>query len=359
MATNTGAATIAGQIYSYYDNITSKVYDLINPAYAGCNENNQHYVYIMKFTTPTFEGVSQSVDVGMWMYNNMNDRTATLRYAICSSDENKINYINIYPMSDSEIEEQLNKYGQGGSVNLTLRPEVDTSVLRDAGWEDVGDGIATVFTCTFSNEVGNVAMNFTPIIADENGDYQGVLSPEELQEYAEGVIAETRQDDLNLQIGAKFEGENAIAEAEYAAEQIHKLQDYYYNNTDPTEVEDENQIATGTVTFNELALSRNELATNKEIQTFSIETNDVRPNTTYYLFLWTYADTGVEILPVKSDYYGDHTVSVGYNSGVIHIWDENEWGDYLFYIYNQVTSEWELYIPYVYNEVTSSWDICS
>ena len=138
---------------------------------------------------------------------------------------------NFKPISTDEIKEEFNKFEEGGNVDLTLRPEVDTSVLKDAGWENIGEGVATVFTSTFSNAAGDVAMNFTPIMTDENGKHIGTLSPEELQKYAKGVIAGTRKDDLNLQIGAKFKGEDAIAQAVSAAERIHQLQDYYYNGT--------------------------------------------------------------------------------------------------------------------------------
>jgi hypothetical protein len=130
------------------------------------------------------------------------------------------------------IKEELKELENGGKVNLTLRPQVDTSELNAMGW-NAGDGLATVFSSTFSNEDGSVAMNFTPIIADPvTGKYLGCLSPDELQEYAEGVIAGTRTDNLNLQIGAKFEGTYAIEQAEQAADKIHKLHEQYYLDGD-------------------------------------------------------------------------------------------------------------------------------
>ena len=135
------------------------------------------------------------------------------------------------PISADEIKAEFDKFEEGGSVDLALRPQVDTSVLKDAGWENIGEGVATVFTSTFSNAAGDVAMNFTPIMTDENGKHIGTLSPEELQKYAESVIDGTIEDGLKLQIGAKFEGDDAIAQAESVAERIHQLQDYYYNGT--------------------------------------------------------------------------------------------------------------------------------
>ena len=127
--------------------------------------------------------------------------------------------------NDAEsITKQLEKLQEGGNVNLLLRPEIDTKELKKKKWKKAGEGVATVYTSTYSNEDGTVAVNFTPIIVDPvTGEYKGVLTPKQLQAYAEGVIAGTREDDLNLQIGAKFTGKNAIKQAEKAAIKIHNL----------------------------------------------------------------------------------------------------------------------------------------
>lgn len=164
--------------------------------------------------------------------------------------------------------EELAKLQEGGSVDLALRPTIDTSLLLDAGWSEAAAGaageIATVFSSTFSNITGNVAINFTPIMADESGnlrselspeafseyvknvtsgvhgdflnlqvgvglefvnEHGGVLSEEALTTYAENVLAGVHDDYLKLQIGAEFTGESAIDEAEAAAERIHNLHD--------------------------------------------------------------------------------------------------------------------------------------
>lgn len=131
-------------------------------------------------------------------------------------------------LDTSSIEAQLVNYGKGGNVNLLVRPQIDTQYLKDVGWDDAGDGVATVFTSTYSNEDGTVAVNFTPIIVDENGNFVDVLGPDELQEYAEGVIAGTQTDYRNLQIGAEFTGEDAIEKADRAAQRIHELHEIYF-----------------------------------------------------------------------------------------------------------------------------------
>ena len=141
--------------------------------------------------------------------------------------EYQLNPKTLYTVKN-EAEAQMRKLEQGGSVDLMLRPVIDAKILNDVGWE-AGEGVATVFSSTFSNEAGNIAINFTPIIADENGNFVDALEPEALEEYAEGVINGVHDDYLNLQIGAKFEGADAIQQASKAAEKIHELQDIYYN----------------------------------------------------------------------------------------------------------------------------------
>ncbi|MBQ2396106.1 MAG: hypothetical protein II304_03560 [Bacteroidales bacterium] len=133
------------------------------------------------------------------------------------------------------VEKDLEKYSKGGTVDLKVRPTVDNSELQKAGWDVDSDGQATVFSSTYSNADGTVAINFTPIVTDENGNYKETLSPQALQEYAEGVIAGTREDDLKLQIGAEFTGDTAVSDAEAAAQKIHLLQDYFYLKGDPSQ----------------------------------------------------------------------------------------------------------------------------
>lgn len=138
----------------------------------------------------------------------------------------------------AQLRGQLKAYGKGGNVNLLKRPVINASKLVKAGWKDAGEGKATVYSSTFSNAAADkkkkdgIAMNFTPIITDSKGKFKGVMSPEELQKYAEEVISGVRKDDLKLKIGATFKGKDAIKDAETAAEKIHKLQDKYYLGDD-------------------------------------------------------------------------------------------------------------------------------
>lgn len=130
---------------------------------------------------------------------------------------------NFYNSLTQEETQEMKELQQGGNVDLFHRPQVPSSNLADAGWDDVGDSICTVFTNTYSNDEGTIAINVTPILP--NG---AVMSPDELEGYAGGIIYGEIEDYEKLQIGYIFEGENAIAEAENAAERIHELQEKYY-----------------------------------------------------------------------------------------------------------------------------------
>lgn len=115
--------------------------------------------------------------------------------------------------AQTELYKELKELGKGGGVDLTIRPKIDTQDLVDAGYENAGDGIATVFTHTFSTEDESRAINFTPILTDENGNYLGVMKPTEFANYCQGVVDGIHEDTLNLQIGGIFTGEDAIEQA--------------------------------------------------------------------------------------------------------------------------------------------------
>ena len=124
----------------------------------------------------------------------------------------------------SDAEKKLEEYGLGGNVDLLNRPRV---MFTQAKGIPIGDW-ATVATETFTDENGTIAVNFTPYIVDENGNYVGYLSSDQLRAYAEGVISGAHSDYYNLQIGSWFTGEDALERAERVAEDIHEAQEAYY-----------------------------------------------------------------------------------------------------------------------------------
>ena len=82
-----------------------------------------------------------------------------------------------------------------------------------------------------------------------------------------------------------------------------------------------------------------------------IETIDLLPNTTYYLYLWG-SDTAGYIEVANTEH---HSVSLEYYSGIVYIDNGSGFDAYEVYIDNG--SSWDKYIPYIDNG--SGWDICS
>lgn len=119
------------------------------------------------------------------------------------------------------IASEMLRQQQGGNVNLFNRPQINSQVLNDRGW-DAGNGTATVYSSTYGNGPYG---NFTPIVADR-GQFVRALSEPELDAYAEGVM-NGAPDTLGLQIGAKA---GSLSEALDRAEKVHRLQELYYNN---------------------------------------------------------------------------------------------------------------------------------
>lgn len=177
--------------------------------------------------TPILENL-KSTGASKSKVNELSDWITNLS----NSDKNIVYKISA-EYSSEDVKEKLEKYAEGGTVDLTLRPKVDGKELEKAGWGNVGD-YGTVLTHTASNEDGTIAINFTPIVVDENGKYVETLSPEAIQQYGEDVIRGARIDDLKLQIGTEFTGQDAIQQAVSVAKEIHLLQDYYYNLGDPS-----------------------------------------------------------------------------------------------------------------------------
>ena len=148
-----------------------------------------------------------------------------------------------YVLSPSdEAEEEMKKLQKGGSVDLLVRPLIDTSELANKGWDVDESGTATLYTNTFSNTdfaenpdsispEDTVAINFTPIFVDPTTGETSILTEDELRDYAERVI-NGAEDTKQLQIGKKYTGENAIEKASDDAEKIHELQADYYGLSD-------------------------------------------------------------------------------------------------------------------------------
>lgn len=82
-----------------------------------------------------------------------------------------------------------------GNVDLFNRPVIDASKLKDVGWEDVGEGTATIFTSSYNEtQFGReVVIDITPILP--NGD---VLSPDALNDYVGGLVDASLENGISI-----------------------------------------------------------------------------------------------------------------------------------------------------------------
>lgn len=118
-----------------------------------------------------------------------------------------------------------------GNVDLLARPMIDAARLAEKGWQDAGEGIATVFSSQFG--IDDVAgkrreILITPILP--NGD---VLSEEELNAYIDeslnGAEDILKADALGLVIAVDVDPDGTAGEA------LHLLQEKYYALKQDTE----------------------------------------------------------------------------------------------------------------------------
>ena len=216
--------------------ITKSVDDYLSTLEGFSDYYNEWYNKFESDTAKHTKKVKETVNKTEWFKGNKDRQNKFSNWIDKLDDSDKdIVYKISTEFTTDKVKTQLENLGEGGTVDLTLRPQVDNSELKKAGWDVDSEGTATVFTSTQSNKDNTIAINFTPIVTDDKGNYVKTLSPEALEEYAQGVINGTRKDDLNLQIGAKFTGQNAVKQAVQAAEEIHNLQDFFYLKGDPSD----------------------------------------------------------------------------------------------------------------------------
>lgn len=141
-------------------------------------------------------------------------------------------------------------FGKNTTIDLTARPMVKFDSTNFKEWEKLyqeiitnpdghseadvknakeqlasiqkGDSYATVYSSTFSNEDGTKSVVVTPILPDGK-----VLSPKELEEYANKLLAGEEVDpDVNIKL-AEFDGSNSIQKAGEYAQALHEAQAEY------------------------------------------------------------------------------------------------------------------------------------
>ena len=134
-----------------------------------------------------------------------------------------------------------------GNVDLLTRPVIDARKLAEAGWSDAGEGVATVFTSTFTAGMKdadfkwnqNLVIDVTPITPDGT-----VLSPEQLEDYVLGLLhnsggldellnndkAENGGLNLLIDLNTDFSSfDEGISEAERRMILLHQLQEGFYS----------------------------------------------------------------------------------------------------------------------------------
>ena len=139
-----------------------------------------------------------------------------------------------------------------GNVKHLARPLVAAAELVKKGWEDAGEGIATVFSSQFGilDAKGKVTeILVTPILP--NGD---ILSPQELEDYIYTQL-EGAQDILAADTKGLVIATNVAADGS-AGEKYHKLQEVYYA--------DNIKAAEGVRIYTEALREANEEQRNKE-----------------------------------------------------------------------------------------------
>lgn len=110
-----------------------------------------------------------------------------------------------------------------GNVDLLSRPLIDAAELIKKGWEDAGEGIATVFSSQYgiTDASGKtVEILVTPILPDGS-----VMTPQELEDYIYGQLENAENilaaDNLGIVIATDVAADSG--------EILHKLQEIYYD----------------------------------------------------------------------------------------------------------------------------------
>ena len=117
----------------------------------------------------------------------------------------------------------LEEFGNG-NVDLLSRPMVNAAELVKKGWEDAGEGIATVFSSQYGildKDGKEVEILVTPIMPDGS-----ILSPDELENYifnqlqgANDILAADNKG-IVISVGVNKDGS--------AGDDLHQLQEQYY-----------------------------------------------------------------------------------------------------------------------------------
>lgn len=122
-----------------------------------------------------------------------------------------------------------------GKRDLTDVSPVDREALRNAGWDTSADDVRN-FTQAYSSDIHKNAAVFSPVVYNESGEVERVLTPDELKQYADDVL-NGAGDKLGLQLTETYSGMYAASLAEENAKRIRRLSERLYNDTDFSSVD--------------------------------------------------------------------------------------------------------------------------
>lgn len=111
-----------------------------------------------------------------------------------------------------------------GNVDLLNRPIIDAQKLLKKGWENVGDGIATLFSSQYGildKNANEVEILVTPILPDGS-----VLSPAELEDYVHNTL---QGNDILSADDKKIVISVGVSTGGVAGDILHQMQDVFYN----------------------------------------------------------------------------------------------------------------------------------
>lgn len=156
----------------------------------------------------------------------------------------KIAFGNIFDDAKKEMLRSFNN----GNVDLLSRPLIDAADLVKKGWEDAGEGIATVFSSQFgiSDSSGKEhEILVTPILPDGS-----ILSPSELEDYVTNVLGDSndilKADNKGIVIAIDVDRDGT------AGRKLHELQQSYYG------------LSSGIITYRDALISAIDKSTDPE-----------------------------------------------------------------------------------------------
>lgn len=133
----------------------------------------------------------------------------------------------------TEVGRIMNDTFGKGNVDLLTRPIIDAAKLTAKGWEDAGEGIATVFSSAIGVEQNGeeVMIHITPILP--NGD---VLSEDELNDYidnvlngAQNILEADSKKNGGLGLVLNVDSDTSIEQAGKWGDELHLIQEKYYD----------------------------------------------------------------------------------------------------------------------------------